>query len=61
MYSKVKKSLWNGKMWEISLILIENGVDIVIHSFDHLLEMSIPQQIDLWVSKNQKSESQFVA
>lgn len=43
------------------MILIENGVDIVIHSFDHLLEMSIPQKIDLWVSKNQKSESQFVA
>lgn len=49
------------KCREISLILIENGVDIVIHSFDHLLEMNIPQQIDLWVSKNQKSESQFVA
>lgn len=35
------------KCREISLILIENGVDIVIHSFDHLLEMSIPQKIDL--------------
>lgn len=43
------------------MILIANGVGIVIHSFDRLLEMSIPQQIDLWVSKNQKSESQFVA